>query len=318
MQEKYKNKIYDRLLSIKLKIEVQSFPNPQYINEKIGECHVYIDEIERYSIETTREVSAMQQALNNAVADYEVKKENFLIHDKDIKSLPNIKDREAKANSQLESELKQIKEYENILIDLNNLLKAINLKIKNLNRANTDIKVMIRVLESQIKLGMAPATDSIMKSLIEEINKGKIDADSFEDVKTEVIEEDITDPTSDIDIDDILSSSEVTSKYSESISEKLIEPIPKIESISVSTEPEIIESIPLIIEEDWPEIDTKISIDESDSKIVDMDLAFDFSKKGGNIETKKSEEMDNTIQKEDHQQKNEIGIDIDDLLNSIT
>ena len=206
METEYRNKIYDRLLSIKLDIEMQSFPNPQYINEKIGQCHAFINEVERFSIETCKDISIRQQALNNAEADYEIKLEDLLINNNDIKSLPNIRDREAKANSMLKIELKEIHEHENVLTELNNLLKAINLKNRNLSRANTDIRMMVRIMESQIKLGVAPETDSVVKSLIDEMDRVESDTDAFEDVEAEAFEEDVVDPTTGLDINDLLSS----------------------------------------------------------------------------------------------------------------
>lgn len=329
MDIKHINKIYDRLLSIKLVIESQSFPNPQYINDKISECHAYIDETERYSIQTTKEISVLQQALNNTLADYEAKKEDLLINDESIQSLPNIKDREAKANSLLKEESRQIKIYENNLNELNNLLKAISLKIRNLNRVSVDIRVMVRILESQVKLGMAPASDPVMKDFIEEMNKTETDTDTFQDVESEVIEEEIIDPTSDLDIDDLLETGskdkekktaprEPTMAESEAslIEKGFIDPVPEVE-------PDITEDTPIIIEEDWPEIDMAQNIEnESESKIIDLDSVIDLNQKGGgtlqiDVKSEISEKTDLT-QKEDRQQKNETGIDIDDLLNNIT
>lgn len=194
MELEYKNKIYDRLLAIKLKMEIQAIPNPQYINEKIGECHVYIEEVERFSIEVCKEISIIQQVFNNAMAEYEIRKESLLIRE-DIKNLPNIKDREAHANILLSKERERTKEYQNELNDLNNLLKVTNLKIKNLNRANADIKVQLRLLEAQIKLGAGPTTDIAVKSLMEEMKKSQIDDDSFKEVSTKIIEEQTLDPS---------------------------------------------------------------------------------------------------------------------------
>lgn len=221
MEAEYRNKIYDRLLSIKLDIEMQSFPNPQYINEKIGQCHAFIDEVERFSIETSKDISIQQQALNNAEADYEVKLEDLLINNGEIKSLPSIRDREAKANSLLKDELRDIHRYENVLTELNNLLKAINLKNRNLGRTNTDIRLMVRIMESQIKLGVAPETDTVVKSLLDEMDKAE--SDSFEDAEAEVIEESVVDPTEDLNIDEILNTKPEASPEKEPV--KTEEPV---------------------------------------------------------------------------------------------
>jgi len=357
MEEKYRNKIYDRLLSMKVDIEMKSFPHPQYINEKIGQCHVYIDEVERYSIETSKEISIKQQAVNNAEADYDTKKEELLINNDDIKKLPNIRDREAKANSMLKEELKSIRGYINDLTDLNNLLKSINLKIKNLNRTNADIKMMVRVMESQIKLGIAPDTDKVTQSLIQEMDKGINNSDSFEDVEVEESEEDVIDPTEDLDINELLNSDSDNEDKSEDIKEKdttfeekeksdicelkkaeptiedseavmvekgLIDPLPDFDK--TLKEPVVLEDTP-VLEEDWPfnlDGDTsqkdKVSEDKTE---IDLDSAINFinqKERGGQkeeTETEKNIKTDNNQKKDRQQKSDKIGLDIDDLLDNI-
>lgn len=314
MEMKHKNNIYDRLLAIKFSIDIQAVPNPQHINEKIGECHTYIGEVERYSIETSKEISIVQQALNNALTDYEMKKEDLLTQDP-IKSLPNIKDREAQANINLRTEQKKIKKYTNEVTDLNNLLKAINLKSRNLNRANTDIKIQLRILEAQIKLGAGPTTNIAIKSMLEEFKKSTIGTDLFQEASTEAEEDKIVDPTSPLDVENLFTENEPPA---EDISEKLIDPVPEL---SPDTE-DISTTIP--VEKDWPVIDQKVikeveaSITETDTNQIDLDEAIDPDQKGGETsqnETQIVEEVAVPNQKE-APSKQISGIDIDDLLDS--
>ena len=197
------NRIYDRLLAINLTTDIDQIPNPVYINTKLGECHVLIEEIEKYSIRVSKEISIIQRALNDSIAEYETKRETILIQDEEIQSLPNIKDREAMSNNKLRNELVTIKNLKNHLSDFNNLSRAINLKLKNLNRANTDIKIQMRLMESQIKLGSLP-TDEAAKSLAEEMKKGIYGKDSFENAETKVEETKIADPSQNLDINSIL------------------------------------------------------------------------------------------------------------------
>ncbi len=206
MEIEQRNKIYDRLLGINFKIEIQAVPNPQYINQAIGQCHVFIEEVEHFSIDTKKEISITMQALNNATADYEYSKEKLFTENEEIQNLPNIKDREARANRELRKELLQIKTYKNIVIDLKTLSSAIDLKLKNLNRANQDIKMQLRVLEAHIKLGAGPTTDIAIRSLAEEFQKSIHNEDSFEEAKPELVEEQIMDPSTDLDVANLIKS----------------------------------------------------------------------------------------------------------------
>ena len=197
--------IYERLLSLKLKIDAPGIPNPRYLNEKLGECRVFMDEIEHYHIETYQALSAVQQALNTAIADYETKKESLISDHDEVKNLPSDKARESKANNLLKLEISTIKSYENETQTLSYLLKAITLKNKNLTSDNADLKAHMRIMESQIKLGSGSVSDPAVRGLLEEFKKSQINKDAFEDAETEVSDDDSIDPTAPLDINNLLS-----------------------------------------------------------------------------------------------------------------
>lgn len=196
-----KNQIYDRLLDIHFEIVFKQNPDPTYINQKIGECHVYIEEVEKMHIRVSKEQSIVQRALNNALSAFDSDKDRLMSEDPEIKEKPSIRDREAAANGKLRDQLKDIKELQNEVSDLNNLSKAVNLKIKNLNRANNDIRMQLRIMEAQVKLGVPRADDSAARSLMKELNKSTIGRDSFEGAETKAEETSVVDPTEKLDID---------------------------------------------------------------------------------------------------------------------
>jgi hypothetical protein len=221
MEESKRSHIYNRLCDITLKIDRSNIPNPQQINQLIGECHSYLEEVEHYQIEIYKELSIITQAQNNAEDDYNIKKENLLLRD-DIRGLPSITDREAKASSLLRSEQATIKNYGNELNHLNNLLKALNGKYRNLTRINSDIKSLMRVMEAQLKLnGPIAGRDIAHQSLLEEFKKSMVIEDSFEDAQARITEQNIVDPTTSINIDDVLAPEP---DQTEPIPESLIEP----------------------------------------------------------------------------------------------
>lgn len=186
--------IYGRLGQIEVKMEPKTIPNPRYISEKIGQCHVCIEEVEKYYIQVSMEMSVLQRALNNAEAGYNVAKDE-LISTEPIASLPSTQAREARANSQLKDQLTDIKNYKSHLSDLEKLFSTINVKLKNLNRTNSDIKVQLRLMESQIKLGAGGVGDPVEKSLMDELKNTAIGVDILEGADSMAQENSTVDPT---------------------------------------------------------------------------------------------------------------------------
>jgi hypothetical protein len=306
-----RGKIFDRLSEISIKIDLQPIPDPQYITEKIWECHRYIEEIEKFCITVSKELSVIQQALNNSQAEYETKKENLLTKNENIMALPNIKDREARANSLLREEQERIKNYQNDLISLNNLLKVINLKNKNLNRTNLDIKMLIRVLEAQLKLSPTSGFNATVKGLTEEMAKA-ITAETFNEANSKETKIEIIDPSTDLNIDDLLVK-EAATELKEENSENDEEEIDEIENDLWN------ETVP---------IDPLLY--ETENKTIDIDQVIDFTGsdlKGGAIAEPKelpSKEMTDENQKEIRQnlvqpekKPDKIGIDLDNFLDTL-
>lgn len=229
MTDEQKNKIYDRLLAIEFKIDTEPVLDPRYLNEKIGELHLYIGEVEKFSIQVSKETSEYQRSLNNAEAKYEEAKESLLTDDTEIKNLPNIKDREAKANSKLKEDLQLIQKYKGEVSDLNNLLKAINLKLKNLGRANSDIRMQLRIMESQIKLGQA--ADPKTQDIRDELKKSLAGKDSFQNISSESTQQNVVDPSKKSLADDLFGDDDKESdeeaqeeQESEDVTEDLVDP----------------------------------------------------------------------------------------------
>ena len=203
--------IYDRLLAIDIKIEQDPIPRPGYINEKIWECSKYIEEVSKYNIELTRDTSVLQTALNNAEEAFRSKQETMIANDPLIASLPSIKDRVSRANTKLKAEIDTIKQYKNNLSDSAGLMGAVNLKLRNLNRINFDIRLQVRVLEAQIKLNALPRTDPVTASLASEMAKSKVNTDAFMSPETSADESVVVDPMVELNVPNLLESSTSTS-----------------------------------------------------------------------------------------------------------
>jgi hypothetical protein len=231
--------------------------------------------------------------------------------DEDIKDRPNIKDREALANSKLKNELLEVQKYANDLSDLNNLLRAVSLKLRNLSRTNTDIKMQLRVMEAQIKLGTPSNTDSVTKGLIDELSKG-----IFEDSETTTEEMSVADPSEPLDVNKLLTDSTNNVLPPETV----IEPITDSSATTSILEPE---SVSEEWVDSWPEVpeDAVKEIESTpEKKPIDIDKLLEeqtnipgpsVPEKGG--ETPKTEI--NTTKISDEKPKiNKDALDLDALL----
>ena len=193
--------IYGRLEEIKVPLESKTILNPRYISEKIGQCHICIEEVEKFYIRVSREMSILQRALNNSEAGYYVARDELIANVPEIATLPSSQSREAKANTMLKDQLDEIKNYKSQLSDLEKIFNTINVKLKNLNRTNSDIKIQLRLMESQIKLGAGGVGDPIEKNLMDELKNTAIGVDILEGADSRSEETSTVDPTKPIGLD---------------------------------------------------------------------------------------------------------------------
>jgi hypothetical protein len=260
MEQEQKTAIYDRLLAIKILIDPDPIPKPSYIGEKLWECHRYIEETEQYSILVTREMSVYQTALNNAEAACVSKRDHHLSTNVDIQNLPAIKDREARTNNLLKEDLTLIKEYKNEMSSLGHLSKAIDLKLKNLNRLNQDIRLQVRVLEAQVKLNNLPKSDPVTMSLVEEMAKSRLNTDAFMDPESSVEPTNVVDPTMSLNVDILLTNEEEST---------LVNPVPDLNPEENGVVPEDVKSEETL--EEKVEEETKVEVDVTEFDWVEKD-----------------------------------------------
>lgn len=310
METARKNFIYDRLTAIKIKIEAAEIPSPMQVNGKLADCSEAIDEVERYSIEISKEISMLSQAYNNSISAYEYRKEQ-LFEDPEIKPLPTIKEREARADSRLKKERDEMRNYKNELTDLNNLLKQVTMKLKNLGRVNMDVKIQLRLLEAQIELGGGPDSNAAMRSLADEFKKSMAEEDIFSESSTETSVTQVEDSSSPLDVDNLLTPG---------VSAEMIDPVPTL------PDPDQIDAETLPPEKYDVSQEAMAQAETQVDTVIDLDQAIDFtqSQKGGSqaeesaqsqgIKAQTADRVVNT-QKEDRPEKREF--DLDSLLDSI-
>lgn len=180
--------IYDKLLKLKIDLDLESIPVPSYIQEKIIQCNEYQRRVERYFIEVTQFLSVKERMFRIEKLNIDMLRRQVLINNESIKKLPTGKEREAAVDEFLEDKYQELLKLENTVCALKDILSAVKTVQSNLKATNADIKVLVRVMEQQInRLNMGHPEDPEIKKL----RKTFSELDAYEKSLEEDLEEEI-------------------------------------------------------------------------------------------------------------------------------
>jgi hypothetical protein len=187
--------IYDQILKLRLDLDFEDIPTPAYLQEKILECSNAMRTIEKRIIEVTREFSIKERDLKLEQMRLEVKKRGLLVNDPVIKKIPTGKEREAAADEKLQADHERVLALENDVIELQNLLSSVRLVHQNLKTTNSDIRVLMRIMEQQIfKLNVGSRTDKEVSGLMAGLSE-------VEQLEDELTPDDVASSSEGIDLD---------------------------------------------------------------------------------------------------------------------
>lgn len=165
-----KSLVYDELLCLKLELNYSDVPTPSYIQTLIINCNNYQRKVEKYFIESTRELSYVEKLFRTEKLSLETKKRHALINNERIKKLPTGKERESAVDGLLEKDYETMLSLENEAASLRDLLTAIKTVQYNLKATNSDIKMLLKIMDQQInRLNIGHPEDPEMKNLIKDL-----------------------------------------------------------------------------------------------------------------------------------------------------
>lgn len=196
--------IYDQLLGLKIDLNFDDIPTPAYLQDKILECSDALRSIEKRMIEVTRELSTKEKDLKLEQSRLEIKHRSLLVNDPAIKKLPTGKERESAADGILEKEHAAVLALSNDVMELQNLLSSIRLVHQNLRMTNSDIRVLMRIMEQQVyKLNIGSKNDKEVRDLAASLSE-------VEQLEDELTPDDVESSSEGIEPDKPASRSEET------------------------------------------------------------------------------------------------------------
>lgn len=135
----------------KLQIELASDPTilgAQYINESISKCRNHLNRISLFRLRMSQERRVVKSRLAGEETMLSAEKDRMMAEDDDVKRAPNVRDREAIANTKLRDRLNRIYLLKSELLDLETVEKAVILVHDELIRTSNEIKTQRSLLHT--------------------------------------------------------------------------------------------------------------------------------------------------------------------------
>lgn len=154
---------------------------PSYVHEKLKECRDYSLEIEGLLVRFYDVERKIKNSLSGYKESYKAEKSELMALDDWVGKGKSSSDREARADMRLKSVVAAISDLREQLVNVQYVLKAIELKKEGLNRTNNDIKKQVSLMEFS-KHSNISIDDDYDDLLVQEGRGNKIPLDDDEEV----------------------------------------------------------------------------------------------------------------------------------------
>lgn len=126
---------------------------PKFLNNMVAETRNMTNAIQKFEREVSREQLKYERQLGKLEAEFEMKSNDLMSNDQKVTSLSSVRDREAKVGDLLIDLKDEINDCKANLTDLGHVETIINSKLRELKDINRDVRLQIRLVEDEIKIG---------------------------------------------------------------------------------------------------------------------------------------------------------------------
>jgi len=147
MEQTEIEKIYTEISQLQIELS----PDPtvlgaHYINGAISKCRNHLNRISLFRLRMSQERRGVKSRLAGEETLLSAEKDRMMAEDDDVKRAPNVRDREAIANTKLRERLNRIYLLKSELLDLETVEKAVILVHEELIRTSNEIKTQRSLL----------------------------------------------------------------------------------------------------------------------------------------------------------------------------
>jgi len=140
------NEIYSQLEEISFSIP--NFETPDEISTAIHECRKRINEVESLAVEVNRENAKVRRSILSLKKARQISYNQLMSSDERVRKGKSGLDRQAIADALLTDKDQELSDLEAIALELRFLSEAIDLRISNLNKTNSDIRLSWNIMQN--------------------------------------------------------------------------------------------------------------------------------------------------------------------------
>jgi hypothetical protein len=140
-------KVYDEIGQLQIELEADpTILGPGYINQMTAQCRNHLNRVTLIRLRISREKRALKSQLSGEETLHAAERDRLLAEDETVRKQPNLRDREAVANTIQREKLNVIAGLKNELLDLDTVEKAVVLVHEELIRTSNEIKTQRSLL----------------------------------------------------------------------------------------------------------------------------------------------------------------------------
>jgi hypothetical protein len=140
-------KVYDEISQLQIELEPDpTILGPRYINEITARCRNHLNKVTLIRLRISREKRSSKSQLAGEETLLSAERDQLLAEDETVRRQPNLRDREAVANTILRDRLNSIAKLKNEIFDLDTVEKAVTLVHEELIRTSTEIRTQRSVM----------------------------------------------------------------------------------------------------------------------------------------------------------------------------
>jgi hypothetical protein len=147
MNQETIQKVYDEISQLQIELE----PDPtvlgtRYISEITAKCRNHLNKVTLIRLRISQEKRALKSKMSGEETLLSAERDQLLAEDETVRRQPNLRDREAVANTFLKERVNTISQLKNELFDLETVEKAVTLVHDELIRTSSEIKTQRSVM----------------------------------------------------------------------------------------------------------------------------------------------------------------------------
>lgn len=152
--EEYLRKVFNDLTKMDVSLDGDPLVfGPKRLNSKVALCREHLNRCQQIYLQLADDMHQLSRANRRAKLDFDIKFQDLMANDPDVRSNKNVRDREAVANTRLRDEREALSDIEMSISDLESVISVVKAKREDLKDIQGRIRDQVKLCQEEIGLG---------------------------------------------------------------------------------------------------------------------------------------------------------------------